>query len=207
MRLIDEINSLRQQGYNDGQIIETLQERGASPREINDAISRSKVKSAIYEDDFSGMQPGISDEVQEEIPQPEQEYNQNYNQEYPEQQDLQDQGYQGNYPQQDYDKQYSQTDTISDIVNQIVDEKLSKLNSKINPIIESKTLINSQVEKIDERLKKIESIIDQLQMTLIRKAAQQEENIEDIKSEMELIEEGIGKLVSSPKSKVKKSKK
>lgn len=216
MPLIDEINNLKQQGYSEADIIENLQQRGVSPREINDTISRSKVKSAVSTEEDSGqMIPSVmnrEENPQEEIPEPGQsqpQYQEQYSQEqYPQEQ--YEQGYDESYPQeysQGYETQSYGTEQVSEVADQIVEEKLSKINPKIHELLENKTLISAQVEKIDERLKKIEAIIDQLQMSLIRKANEQQENIEDIKSEMELMQEGLGKIISNPKRKTTRKKK
>ena len=63
-------------------------------------------------------------------------------------------------------------------------------------LIEFKTLIGAKVDRIDERLNRIESIIDQLQTMLMRKATEQEQNIEDIKTEMIGMQKGFGKIIN-----------
>ena len=40
MSIIDTINSYKQQGYGNQDIINMLQEQGISPREINDAMAQ-----------------------------------------------------------------------------------------------------------------------------------------------------------------------
>ncbi|MEM3112900.1 MAG: hypothetical protein QXI33_00555 [Candidatus Pacearchaeota archaeon] len=107
------------------------------------------------------------------------------------------QGYPQGYGEQNYGGYYAtNTDTVSEIASQILDEKMVKTNKIIKELTEFKTLIDAKVDRIDERLNKIESIIDQLQLMLIRKATEQEQNIEDIKSEMIEMQRGFGKIIN-----------
>ena len=64
--------------------------------------------------------------------------------------------------------------------------------------------VAKKVEKIDDRLKKIELVIDQLQMSVIRKSGNQEQNIEDIKSEMKLMQNSFGKIINPLTDEVRK---
>lgn len=213
MKINEAINEMRQRGYEDNEITEILQEQGISPREINEAMSQSTIKQAVSEEedetmnedetnisettDDGEMMPSIMDsepDQQEQMPQQEQQdTNYDYGQSMP--------SSYGGYPDEDYGEDYSQgvginTDTISEIVEQNVTEKISKILTVLNSLSESKVELNAKVEKMDERLTRIEGIIDQLQMSLIRKAGEQEQNIEDIKTEIKDINEGFGKVIN-----------
>ena len=244
MTILDSVRQLKQQGYNDSDIIKTLQEQGVRPREINDALAQTKIKEAISQNspidmtqELNDIQPGMEPSMM--IPSPQEgdpsQRNQNYqdatqypqdNQAYPapaqEGYGDQTQGYpgydqtQGNggydqaqgypsydqtqgqgYGDQNYGNYYgSNTDTVSEIASQIIDEKMTKTNKIIKDLIEFKTLIGAKVDRIDERLNRIESIIDQLQTMLMRKATEQEQNIEDIKTEMIGMQKGFGKIIN-----------
>jgi DNA-binding transcriptional MerR regulator len=58
MAVLEKVMQLKQQGATEPQIIDFLRQEGVSPREIDEALSQSKIKSMI-------------DTEQEEIPQPE----------------------------------------------------------------------------------------------------------------------------------------
>ncbi|MBI2629400.1 hypothetical protein HYW74_04930 [Candidatus Pacearchaeota archaeon] len=88
------------------------------------------------------------------------------------------------------------TETINEIANQMIDEKLSKTNKVLNNLTEFKIILDARVEKIDQRLQRIESIIDQLQTSLIRKSSSQTQDIEDIKNEMKGMQEGFSKVLN-----------
>ncbi len=255
MATLDLVRQLKQQGYNDSDIIRSLQEQGVRPREINDALAQSKIKDAISQNsptdmtqELNDMQPGMQPSMMAPSPQDEgysqatqgnqapqenptyqnyspyagydqgqqQGYPADPNQGYPTNDPNQQQSYptndssQGNpaYDQtqgtqgygdqtQGYGNYYaSNTDTVSEIASQIIDEKMNKSNKIIKDLIEFKTLIGSKVDRIDERLNRIESIIDQLQAMLMRKATEQEQNIGDIKTEMTEMQKGFGKIIN-----------
>ncbi|MBS3092249.1 hypothetical protein J4466_02410 [Candidatus Pacearchaeota archaeon] len=113
---------------------------------------------------------------------------------------------QTSYPQQtqegqDYQSYYgagygSSTETISEIASQMIDEKLSKTNKILSNLTEFKIILDAKVDKIDQRLQRIELIIDQLQTNLIRKSSSQIQDIEDIKNEMRGMQEGFSKVLN-----------
>ena len=223
MSSLDQVRQLRRSGKSDSEIVNFLQDQGISPREINEALSQSNIKDAVSEtpiygeskEDYSvqpGMQPSLMNqgeysnnsfeplpqegpnarEINDQVPIPGQEY-------FPQEQ-YQDQGYE-QYPTQDYN-QYNQnyespaqSDTITEIASQMVTEKTNTINKKISDLNEIKTLLSAKVEKIDSRLSRIESIIDNLQITLLRRSTEQEQNISDIKSEMGQMREGFSKVL------------
>ena len=127
----------------------------------------------------------------EEVPAPEQ---QNYN---PDQPTTLETGQMPNYNQgQGIPATSGNMDLISEITEQLINEKVKNLKGNINSLIESSTLLAVKVEKIDNRLKKIESIIDELQMTLLRKSNNEQQNIADIKTEMVGMQEGFSKILN-----------
>ncbi len=251
MALIDSIKQMRQGGMSDTQIVQELKEQNFSPREINDALSRSNIKDAVgngnknnpssfqqnQDNPYSQtrevgqgqMQASVMDQPNEQQsfqpPSPEeaeqpQQQNQGYQypSTYPQvpQQPQQPQQkpsypqptqeYSDPYQQQQYYEPYqnygqsyagygANTETINEIATQVVSENISKINSTLSSLKEFKTLMDSRVEKIDQRLQKIESVIDTLQASLIRKSMNQEENIHDIKSEMKMMQQGFSKAL------------
>ena len=234
MTTIDQVRQLRMSGKSDGEIISELQETGLTPREINDILSRSKIKDAVFngnqqnEDNSqefeAGMQPSLMDpntnqNQQEYYPQEKQSRsyeNQNYQGSYKKQtqempgefnmdsgqtmpeaysnyQGYQEQG----YPGQEY-QQYNavNTETMTEIASQLIDEKIVKITSALKDLTEMKSILDVQVKKIDDRLTRIESIIDALQTSLIRKTSEQEQNISDIKTELHGMEMGFSKVIN-----------
>lgn len=96
------------------------------------------------------------------------------------------------------------SDTITEISEQVVSEKLSLIRDRLEKIIDLKNTFETQISQLDERLKRIEKIIDQLQLSVLQKIGEYASNINDIKHE--LIETQKSFKVLVPTSKRKGSK-
>ena len=125
----------------------------------------------------------------------------------------------GDYPQQEYqqpqDQQdYSQQpqesysypqgisiDTINEISEQVITEKLSPIKNKIEEISSFKNVIESKMDHLDERLKRIEKTIDRLQLSVLQKVGDYMTNVEDIKKELIETQKTFKAALSSPKPK------
>src|SRR3989338_2611025 len=104
-----------------------------------------------------------------------QSYQQNFQPQYP--------AYQEQQYQQPSEISLS-SDTISEIAEQVVMEKIQSLRKELEKSVDSRTLVQSRIEFIDERLKRIEKIIDRLQLSILQKVGEYTTNIEDIKHEL-----------------------
>ncbi len=203
MGILDEIQSLRREGKSDAEVTASLSQRGLSQQEISSALSQSKIKAAVQ-----GMQepdaPSVVESLQESPTEPSpQEYGgltpslmsptQKFAQ--PQEQPMETQEYeqpqqqQDVYQNQNYDyAQYTPSalgsDVITEIADQVVAERLAPLTSNIDKIIDMRSSIDSQIRFMDERLKRIEKIIDRLQLSLLQRVGEYVSNVEDIKREM-----------------------
>jgi len=130
---------------------------------------------------------------QQQEMQPSQQMTQEYVPSQPAQaeQPIQYQDQQAQYPQTAYPEgqQYPQQggispDTISEISEQVVSEKLAPLRKNMEKVLDLKTTIESRMESIDERLKRIEKIIDRLNLSIMQKVGDYMTNINDIKKEL-----------------------
>lgn len=123
---------------------------------------------------YEGMQPSMMSQ------QPAQEV---------QQQEYAPQGDYGNYDQgysmyQPYQEAIS-SDIITEISEQIVDEKLSKLHGKVEKILDMKTTVESSLGNLDERMKRMEKIVDQMQISLLKKVGDYLTDVQDLKKELE----------------------
>lgn len=83
--------------------------------------------------------------------------------------------------------QYAQgmsSDTMTEISEQVFTEKISSLKREVDKISELKTVVSSKVDYLDERLKRIEKIIDRLQLSVLQKVGEYVTNVEDLKKEV-----------------------
>ena len=212
MGALEEVKKMQQQGMQEMEIIELLQQQGSSYKDISDALAQSKIKAAIeapftepiQENNFEPEAMPENNNFQENSPapvgmqasmlQPQGEENPDTNYFQPENSAYNNQqNYSQPVAQYDYGTQLS-TDTITEISEQIVSERLSEMRKKMEKIIDFKTTIEAKTESIEERLKRIEKIIDTLQSSVLRKVGDYMTNVEDIKKELIETQKSFGKL-------------
>lgn len=208
MALLNDIRTMQGEGKTEQEIIAALRQQGISAREISEALSQSKIKEAVggeanYPQQAADQAPqGAQQEmtpslgaqpVEEYAASPAQEVQQgapqyqDYQQYAPAQQGApQYQDYQ-QYPQQQYQQPAMGSispDTITEISEQVVTEKLSPMRKDIEKVMEMRTTVETKMEVLDERLKRIEKIIDRLQLSIMQKVGEYITNIDDIKKEI-----------------------
>ncbi len=217
MPLIEKISQMQKQGISNEEIIKRLQDEGISPREISEALDQSKVKSTI-EESAEEMQPSVMayPSPPEFTPMP---YNSQENamQQYPQAaempmpgqmpmqeeqmtaEQLPQEGYAYQYPAQQYQEySYAQPDTgtMTEIAEQIVNEKLQKIEKQISEITSFKTETSGKINNTDERLRRIEMLIDRLQASILGKIGEYGRNISDLKDEMLSTQDSFSKILN-----------
>lgn len=97
-------------------------------------------------------------------------------------------------PQETYGSPYQQyaqypqaqlsSDTITEIAEQVVSEKLSSIRNKLEKTIELKTETETKLTSLNERLQRIEKIIDRLELSILQKVGEYASNVSDLKKEL-----------------------
>jgi len=200
MGVLDQVMQLKSQGMNDDDIVGSLQEQGISPKEINDAMNQAQIKNAVYSENAEyGVSP-IAAAAEEAPYTPQtQEVSQGYEQQPA------GQGY--------YQEAYApapsiDSDTIIEIANQVFSEKIRKSEKIIEEMNEFRALAQVKIENIDERLKRIEKIIDTIQIKILEKVGSYGEELKTTQKEMTMMQDSFRKVrVSTKKLKSKKSPK
>lgn len=184
MGILDQIVQMRNQGMNDDDIIRQLQEKGIPPKVINDALNNEQIKKVVS-DEYEAPTP--SNQVEEEAqPQSEEYYSpQNSQDTYSPQEYQQGQGY-------DY-SQGLDTSTIIEIAEQVFSEKSQKSQRQIDDLTEFRAVVSSKVDAMSERLKRIEMMIDKLQIAILEKVGSYGNNLESIKKEMSMMQDTFTK--------------
>lgn len=102
------------------------------------------------------------------------------------------------YSQQDYyaPQGVVDTETISEIAEQVTTEKLNEFKKKVGDIVSFKTTIQDKVTDIDERLKRIESSIDNLQQSIIGKVGEFGESNAMIHKDLDNLHSTVSKLMN-----------
>jgi hypothetical protein len=215
MSLIKQIEDLKSGGKSDSDIVSTLRSQGYMPREIEDALSQFQVKSAVSQE--YSMDPSMQQSImsapapapqgfsppapqanqqdnyyQQESSQGQYDYSQGYSQEGSQQ-----------YPQYSYSAPSSES--ISEVAEQVFDQKIAKIKSELSRIDDFKSDTEGKVNLLKERIKRIESIIDTLQDSIIRKIGEYGENIQELGKDLRATQDSFAKVVapltSSAKSK------
>ncbi|MEK6819684.1 MAG: hypothetical protein AABY03_00610 [Nanoarchaeota archaeon] len=198
MGVLDKIMQMRNQGVGDEDIVRTLQEKGVTPKAISDALGQAQIKQAVS-DDYS-QQGG-------EAPAP------NYQQYAPRTQEEQyNQGYQPSQPQeyspqQGYEESYSpggsgiDSSTVIEISEQVFNEKIQKLQKQLKEVSEFKSLAEGKMENLIERLKRMEHLMDTLQVQILEKVGSYGRKLEQTEKEMEMMQDSFSKVVPSLVSK------
>lgn len=193
MGILETIAQMKNQGMMDSEIAESLRQQGITPKNISDALNQSQIKSAV-----AGEYAEPEDLSREEYI-PSQQYQ---TQEVPENYSPQEQNYQEYYPQQGYEnygsaQPYSQTDSMMDVAEQVFEEKTKKIQKQLDDSEHFKNIALIQMQNISERLKRLESIFDQLQTAVIEKVGNYGKDISSLKKEVGMVEDSFTKLAKN----------
>lgn len=97
---------------------------------------------------------------------------------------------------QSYDVKYSDTDAMIEVSEQVFDEKISEILNQLDSINKFKVISETKLENFETRLRKIESMIDNLQISILEKVGSYGENLSFIKKEMEMMQDSFGKVIN-----------
>lgn len=228
MATLEKVMNMKGQGISESEIIKNLQEEGISPKEISDALTQSQIKQAVSSDSEENMQPSImgtslsesadeisapSPESQEEIYQPQmpQDNYSNFqnpleNQTYAPQEGSQEEY----YPQESYqDNTYAESsiDNMIEIAEQVFIDKVKKMQNQFNELIEFKTISEMKIQDISDRLKRIEKMFDQMQISIIDKVGNYGKGLNNLKKELEMVEDSFSKVIDKKAHKKTSSRK
>lgn len=76
------------------------------------------------------------------------------------------------------------SDVINEIAEQVVSDKLSLIRDKIEQAVDFKNSAETKLAHLDERLKRIERVIDNLQISVLQRMGEYVSDVKDIKKEM-----------------------
>ena len=211
MTLVSDIIEMQKQGLGETEIIQKLVEQGYTPLDINSALEQSKIKAAVAEDSsnlpvkgISGMQPSVMEQEQfQEYLQPNEASQQYQQPEYSAQQQYQEQ------PQQEYQEQTQQypeyqytqyqstsVENYTEIAESLIDEKIGEIRKIVSEVQNFKLIAEGKIKNIDERLKKIENYMQEIQSKLLSKNSEFNSSIQDIRTELKMIQESFSKILN-----------
>ena len=213
MGVLEQIMQMKNQGMGNEEIAASLREQNISPKAITDALNQAEIKNAVS--DVSGeaepYETSETPEYPDQMPPSPQPYPAQNIQEmqtqaqapepevYAPQTPQQEQYYTPEaYPQAYGDYGYdmgTNTDTIIEVSEQVFSEKIGEIKKQLDDMKEFKTLAQTRLDSALERLKRIEKVMDQLQISILKKIGSYGENLESIKKEMSMMQDSFGKMV------------
>ncbi len=205
MTALEQVTELKKQGMSDEEIASNLRQQGFSPKEITDAINQANIKTAVTgnEGDVTAQTPEAAGQATGSIGGVEGPYTPATEEVAPSEAPAEyspEYQAQAEYPAMD-------TTTMIEIANQVFSEKSEKIQKQIDSLNEFKTLTETKVNSISERLKRIEKIIDTLQIKILEKVSLFGRSIESTKKEVSMLEDTLGKLTKKTAEKTSKQKK
>jgi hypothetical protein len=204
MAVLDKVMKMKESGVAEETIVKNLRQEGFPPKEIHEAISQSKIKEALTKEKNSETAPPEDSETlpyYSESPQNDPQYSEQepaYEYATEDQITPQPQQYQ---PNQGYYQEYqpqqggSNIETINDIAEQIVEEKTSEIKKKIASIANFKASAASDIEKINQRLDKLENNFNNIQSAILKKVGDYGDDIKNISKEMHATQESFSKIL------------
>jgi len=76
------------------------------------------------------------------------------------------------------------SDVITEISEQVVAEKLSAMQDKLEKALDFRTVAEARITSLNERLRRIEGILDRLQLSILQKVGDYVNDVRDIKQEL-----------------------
>ena len=216
MGALSQIKEMKNKGMEEDQIYQSLQEKGMSPREIQDAFNQEKIKDAVIAEEGEKYQE-MPHEPIEETPVPEREgsfYVPKTQEIGNSEENYVPQAQEEAYSPQSYGEEqyqgyadgggYENTDTIIEIAEQVFNEQIRKIEKKLDSLSEFATLAQTKLTNNNERIKRIESVMDKLQIAILEKIGSYGKNIESTKKEMEMMQDSFSKVLPELAKKHKK---
>jgi hypothetical protein len=200
MALFEDILKMYRTGLSDTDIVQKLTQQGYSPLQISEALNQAKIKQQTS----SELTPSIMEEAipsptgvpSPNMPIPHQMPMQMPSRMQQPAQQAQEQYYPYQYPSYEAQQPKIETEAIEEIAEEIVNEKWQEVKGKVGDVIEWKLYAEKRIVAVEERLKRIESSFDRLQVALLGKVQEYGQNIRDLSAEMGSMQNAFGKVLS-----------
>ena len=183
---IEQVLMMKQQGYTNNQIVQTLQSQGYSSDQIFDAINQAGL-SGGFEASPEQAEVGMSD------------YGQTYAQ-YPQQQQYQP----IQTPSEIQTPVSIDEERIQEVAEAIIDEKWQELAKDIRRVIEWKERSEDRIAKIEQQILDLRLSLDNLTKGIMSKITSYDQNIVDVGTEVKAMEKVFQKILPSLTESVKK---
>ncbi|MFH1510331.1 MAG: hypothetical protein ABIF10_01465 [Candidatus Woesearchaeota archaeon] len=174
---VDQVMGMRQQGFSNDQIIQTLQRDGFNSTQIFDAMNQADMYATgapQYSQQETPGQPAMG-QMQDQMQNPMQ--------------------YDPGYQQQPYPQFGGERERIEEMAETIIDEKWDELLKNINKIIEWKDKTEQRISKVEQEIKDTKDSFDKLHRALIGKISEYDQNILNVGTEIKAMERVFQKIL------------
>ncbi|MBI5803725.1 hypothetical protein HY450_00610 [Candidatus Pacearchaeota archaeon] len=137
-------------------------------------------------EEYEGMQPSMLQQ-----PQQQDQYSSNN-----QSQDYYAYGNYG-YPQYQPYQEAVSSDLMNEVAEQVVEEKMALIRDSLEKSVDFRTVAEARIENLNERLRRIEQIIDRLQISVLQKVGDYVNDVGDIKRELEETQKSFKTLLPS----------
>jgi len=178
---VEHVVMMKQQGYTNNQIVQSLQSQGYNTSQIFDAINQANLSSSLQQPP-QHLETGMP------------EYGQGYEQ-YPPQQPQQFQSFQTQRETQA--PAPIDEERVQEIAEAIIDEKWEELSKDIRKVIEWKEKNEDRIAKLEQQIIDLRLSIDSLTKSVMNKVSSYDQNIIDVGTEVKAMEKVFQKVLPS----------
>ena len=174
---IEQVLMMKQQGYTNNQIVQTLQSQGYNTSQIFDAINQAGLSTFQATPEPEQQETGMP------------EYGQVYEQTYQQQ----PQAFQA--PREIQAPASIDEERIQEVAEAIIDEKWEDLAKDIRKVIEWKERSEDRLAKLEQQIIDLRLGIDSLTKSVISKVSSYDQNIMDVGTEIKAMEKVFQKVL------------
>ncbi|MBI2652735.1 hypothetical protein HYX00_04690 [Candidatus Woesearchaeota archaeon] len=176
---IEQVLMMKQQGYTNNQIVQTLQSQGYNTSQIFDAINQAGLST--FE---AAPQPP------EQLETGMQDYGQGYEQPY------QQQSFQSLQAPKEIQPPVSiDEERIQEVVEAVIDEKWEEFAKDIRKVIEWKEKSEDRIAKLEQQILDLRLSMDSLTKSIMSKISGYDQNIVDVGTEIKAMEKVFQKVL------------
>jgi hypothetical protein len=92
-------------------------------------------------------------------------------------------------------------DVMTEVAEQVVSEKMANMRDQLEKVIDFRTTTDAKLSNLNDRLRRIEQIIDKLQLSLLQKMGEYVNDVKDIKKELGETQKSFKAMVHKRKKK------
>ncbi|MBU0665801.1 MAG: hypothetical protein ABIC91_06390 [Nanoarchaeota archaeon] len=178
---VDQVSSMKAQGLDNNQIIQTLQRSGYTSEQIFEAINRIELPPTTHEEDDYPQSDISHYSDQPEI--------QNQNYDFPPQQP--------NFAPQEALVQFNSQSAIQteELVESIIEEKWNELVKDIKKVIDWKNKTETKISNMEQQFQDLKDNFDKLHKAIIGKIGDYDKNILNVGAEVKAMEKVFSKVL------------